>query len=308
MKNIRTEFEFVRITVHAAALILVMSFNTTLAQSNVETTQSATVEFPNQASVPIVLRKLHREMPNVERKDTISEMYGPLVEAANNGNIASARFLGKALRSCISAFPTQAKLDAAISILRNDGVRTYGDERESVQLNHGVDISGMEQVMRRQFELCMGITKEQADSAIDWSRSAAERGDYSALRDVVKFLGETNESFNLWHQAWNQGHVTAAQELVYYYRYGVGLDNDAGPDHYLAYLYQLIVIKIQSLEHGSTATVPGSPGRLISDEYESALTAMVGLLGPGEQQKAEAEAARILADNKNCCLVRRLPL
>jgi len=262
-------------------------------------TKTVTITLPNGEAIPIAVKVNEPSRPTVDLENQLAPMYDSLVAQAENGNVIAARFLGQALDICRGAFSTQSELDAAANELRSTGNRTYGDGRESEQYN-GIATEDVQNMMQQQFEYCRGISKSAALSASSWTKKAADAGDYYALQRLIGKIGRNNESFELWHDAFERGYVWAAQELVSYYINGIGGGMGGVADNYSAYVYQTIAFKFEEAMM-STAQKEANSGDI--EQYNAVLTGIAGKLRLEEVDRAHDEIVSILTNNNNCCII-----
>lgn len=258
-----------------------------------------TMTLPNGTTVPFTFRVAQVAMPNVQAGEQLAPMYDDLVEQANAGNIMAARFLGQALDVCRGAFSTDAELASAIQTLRTTGFRTYGDAREPEQYN-GIATSEVETAMHKQQAFCEGVSKSTAATASTWTKKAVDAGDYYALQRWIRNIGRNNDSFELWHDAFERGYVWAAQELAYYYLNGIGGGMGGKPDSFHAYVYQTIAFKFEeaTLDPERSETFDATVA-----EYDAVLSDLAARLRPEELERAHDEIVSIMSRNRQCCVV-----
>ena len=284
----------------ALLLLATVSLTDGIAQDHgADDTQSLSIALPDGASVSVNVVTNNAMQPSIELDSQLAPMYDSLVSEARSGNVVAARYLGQALDICRGAFSTQSELDAAIAELRTTGNRTYGDGREPVQYN-GMSTNEVESAMRKQYQFCHGISKSTALRAMDWTRQAAEAGDYYALQRLIGKIGRNNESFELWHDAFSRGYIWAAQELAYYYLNGIGADMGGVPDYFNAYVYQSIAFKF---EEAAMRAGSQSPDEDIITQYNAVLDDISRRLRDDEINQAHKQMAAILRDNSNCCIL-----
>lgn len=298
MNTIRSARRYRLMAVLASLLWLAVGVNAQTFDAGTAT-KSLTMTLPDGEAIPITLRVMEAIRPSVNLESELAPMYDSLVAEAESGNIVAARFLGQALDICRGAFSSQSELDAAIDVLRTTGNRTYGDGREPQQYN-GIATKDLESAMRKQYEFCKGISKSAAFSSLSWTKRAADAGDYYALKRWIGKIGQNNESFELWHDAFERGYVWAAQELAYYYMNGIGGGMGGVADDYNAYVYQTIAFKFEAAMMESAKTEPNTDTLA---QYNVVLTRLAGKLRPGEVEQAHKKIASILSSNNNCCVI-----
>jgi len=261
-----------------------------------------TIEFPSGETVDVVLRHFWPDEPPVEIQPRLVDMYDDLVNLAESGNGASARYLNRALRGCRNVFRDKAAKDAAIEKLRSTGEITYpeGAEFPHQHVPAGRDIGEFIEVIEEQFTTCDGVSDEQIAYAEYWLNEAIKAGDFLATRDYAAEIGVyTDAGFQIQKKLWDQGHISAVNGLGMAYRHGVPSENNGEPDYVKSYAYGYVTFKLfEAALRGSNS--PHAHNRLRS--FENSLSGKGAYLTPEQQQAAIELAAKILKENENCCL------
>jgi hypothetical protein len=221
-----------------------------------------------------------------------------LEKAALTGESAAAIQLARTLKACQSAYRSESELELELERIRTEGtIRFTAKNLDPQPLPAGFNYSTYEANLRRNQVLCEGLSDEQIDSRQDWLRLAVELGDYYGTRFLTAELGKTQESFELWQQAWDDGHINGVTALILYYRRGIPEHLDGRPDYVQTYSYTLIRNKIYEASD-QYAEIPNS------DRREATHADLIGIgshLSPHEQEEAENLAADLLEANENCC-------
>lgn len=261
--------------------------------------KDVTVRFRNGKEVQINLRQKPIPRPYFYPTERFLDLYDELELAAMSGHSAAAIQIFRSLKACQYAHRTKDELDRALERLRTDGIIEWPNGvREAETIPHGIEYGPFEQSMIDSYELCEGVSDEQANDAERWARLAAEAGDYMGIRLLTEEIGKTQESYELWQQAWEQGYVNGAQAMIIYYRDGIPESLGGEPDYIRMYAFQLIRNKLH--EAASQWASHSNSNKLAA--MDNALRGTGGFLTPQEQEEAEALAAEILSEDRNCCL------
>lgn len=260
----------------------------------------AKLTFPSGREVTVQLRQFDWIYPPFKPSAKFSESYDALVEAANNGDIPSARYIGDRLRHCQNAFSDRASLDNAISVLKDKRIVTYppGSWREDEVLSSSADLTPLIAGLERRFGACEGISNDQKRNASLWSSRAAAEGDYFATRDLISADRNSKRSLELWQELLDAGYSMPFQEMAAYF-FRQSNSTDGRPDYFQSYAHLFAHSK---LKETSFAYKNG-----FDKVYDhEGLIALGDLLSAQERMQAEELAADMIENNPNCCIVWRL--
>ena len=138
-----------------------------------------------------------------------------------------------------------------------------------------------------------------------WAKKSAEAGDFLGIRDYARQIGfDSPESFALYANLWDQGHLSAAQALSLLH--GRGITNHGTGQPNLIESYAFILISNQVL-----ATALSREGQRLSADpsqttnqiqmMDQVLAQRGAFLTSGQQQDAEKLAVNLLRSNTSCC-------
>lgn len=256
------------------------------------------ISFGNGREVAVNLKQSPRSVPYNYPTEQFIDIYYDLEEAALAGESTAAIQLFTNLKACQYAHRSKDELDQALKRARDEGKVEWLDGRRGPQqIPPGFDYSQYEERLKDNFVFCEGITDEQTDNHEKWARLAIDAGDYYGTRLLTEELGRTQESFELWQRAWDQGHINSTTALLLYYRDGTPDYLGGQPDYVQTYAYQLIRNKIYEAADQLSQVPNANRVQAMND----ALHATSGHLSPHEQEEAIAMAADMLEANENCC-------
>jgi hypothetical protein len=144
---------------------------------------------------------------------------------------------------------------------------------------------------------CEGLTEEQLQDPIRWARVAADAKDYFGRQLLGAALRKTPEGFQVFNDFWLDGNISGLPGISITYVTGAATGE---PDFLRAYAHSLIYFKIVEAAH--KAGVSRRSGSRAYSALKDRLRYLSGNLNPAQQKEAETLAARMLADNKNCCV------
>lgn len=267
--------------------------------------QEVDVKFPSGETVRVSLINFVPDNPPFPPSSRVVDMHDQLVASAESGNGASARVLYGSLKGCKNAFADKKSMLDAVSHLRSTGEVIHpNDDSRHGRIPAGLDTSEMEELIRKNYETCEGITVEQKDDAEYWLEVAAGANDFLALREYARYLGSgTRESFELIQNTWDMGFVSAANSLaIYYEKGGAGVGGQV--DYVNSYAYSLIgsqVYQAALLRDGSRQSRYGTQSHNKIKSLDDMLAAKAGYLTPDQQAEAEQVAIDVLKKNESCC-------
>lgn len=261
--------------------------------------RNATVTFANGREVDVALRQRTRLDPYFDDTGQFLDIYYDLEVAALDGDARAAIQMVSSLKTCRKAFKTRGDMEQALKRLREDSVLDYpGDNRESKQLLPGMDISSIENQIQFVFDYCEGIGDAETADVEKFARIAIDAGEYMGTRLLTEELGRTREGFDLWQDAWKEGHINGAVSMILFYRDGIPENLDGKPDYVKTYAYHLIANKVY--EAASQFSQASNSEMLTA--MGDALIGAAGFLTPHEQAEAVELAANLLEANQNCCI------
>lgn len=263
---------------------------------------TVTLRFPSGETLTKTLRRFTPSEPPVEYDPVFVNIHDQLVDAAVSGDAASARDLYHGLKSCRNAWRTESELETAVTLLKETGQVTYpaGSSYRDRRLRHSGHAADVAEMMRTQYESCVGLTEEQLNAAEDWLYLAADSGDFLAIRELAHHFGDDSEaSAELYQQLWERGHVSATEALGIAYSNGTAPGLDGQPDHIRSYAYTYAGFAVYKaiMERSNR---PGAHNRIVS--MDDVLAMRGGYLSPQQQAQAEQLAYDMLRENENCCL------
>lgn len=260
----------------------------------------ATIEFPDGTEVDIRMITWQPDPPPVAGWQNLLDVYDLLVEEAEAGNAAAAWALYRGLQYCEESFTDRASYQLALNLLRSERVRIYPSGEQSKQLiEPGEAMQFHEQDLLERFQQCEGVTRDHQQNRIQWAEMAAHNGSFQAMREMAHHHGYTPEGLR-WHElGWQQGHVSAADAISVFLQRGASDPENGQADYFRAYAYLYLNYKVYA-EAMSLSQSPATMNRIVS--MENTVRNLGGYLTPQEQAAAESLAARLLAENENCCL------
>ena len=255
--------------------------------------------FDNGREVTVTLQQRPESVPYLYPTSRFIDIYDDLVLAAENGSSSAAVQLYLSLKGCQTAYSSQADLGQALAKIRDEGIIEWpGNSRPSETVPTGLDYTQFAENLASQYAQCQGVSSDQAFDIEQWARIAVDVGDYMGTRLLVEEIGPSQESFELWQNAWEQGHINAATGLLLLYRKGVPEHLNGQPDYIQTYAYQLV--RNMMYEAASEYSSYSNSNRL--QAMDNALRGTGGFLTPQEQAEAENLAADLMESNANCCI------
>ena len=270
-----------------------------MPESESMASRDLSIAFGNAREVTVTLRQRPRLNPYFYPTERLIDIYFDLEEAALSGESAAAIQLYQGLKRCNNTPTSRDELDRILTRARDEGIvewRTRDQAAEPAPV--GFNYNSYETYLEESFMFCDGIAANQSENYLEWVRLAAESGEFWGTRFLTEELGDTEESFVLWQQAWEQGHINAATALLLRYRAGNIEQLGGQPDYITTYAFQLIRNKITQAAQSFSA----NPNSSMLQAMDEALHATRGYLSPREQELAENLAADMIEANPNCCI------
>jgi len=270
-----------------------------LSEDEGESNRSVTLTFSGGQEVEIELRNRPPLPPYFVPTERFVDIYDELAAAALVGEAAAAVQLYRNLSTCRHAHRSQRELDDALDQLHEEGAMAWPGHNGDVEfVPEGFDKTAYANSLKRAYVRCEGLDSDQISQAENWIRLAVQNGEYMGTRFLTEELGRTEESFDLWQAAWDEGHINAAQALIMYYRDDSPDAVNGAPDYIKTYAFQLIRNKVRLAANEFS----DMPNPQMAQAYDDALKVTSGFLNPQEQREAEQLAIEILSANENCCI------
>lgn len=194
--------------------------------------------------------------------DTLRDTYGPLRDAALNGDVASAWALGRNLEVC---------------------ARAASDPRFNLPDRP---------------RWCDGMTASETADASMWMRRAEEAGHVPALMAIVNggSTRDTPRAAEVAQRLWSDGHISVLDALSRAAKRGL-LTGE--PDDVLAFAYRRLYHAFMSVHRANAKSDLARYG--LQMEAES-LRQQLGAMTPQQSADAVRATRRLLEQNRNCCL------
>jgi TPR repeat protein len=260
--------------------------------------QQISIEFPDGEPVQIQAKRTPRWRAVEPDGQPLAAVYQSLRSEAASGGGSAAFALAAALNRCHYAYADESSLEAAIEKLRSTGeIVAPGAASAPTPLRPGTDrVRAEEDLFRRPYRFCKGISAAQRLEADFWLKRSAELGYPPAALTIGLRLGRTNEALKMLEIAWQSGRYDAVGHLGKLYELGKIGERAPDPVKGLAHLY---------IYHRITqARLSGATGPIRSKLFEQSkrdLDLRLTSASPAVREAALRLARTILADNSNCC-------
>ena len=259
--------------------------------------ETIAIAFPDGESVQIKIRS-SPEWRIVDKDEApLAELYSQLRQEALAGDASAAFLLSTALNGCDFAYPDEVSMNEAIDHLRRTGELRAPGTAEPTPIRPGSDISQVEEdLFRRPFRFCRGISLEQRAESTTWLKMAAEQGHPGAAIAYARKLGRSNEAVRMYEIAWRDGKYDAAGQLAKLYEQGKGTERAPDAVKALAYYYLYNKITLHRLQ-GATTPIRSRGYELERQDLDSRMASAA----PEVRDAAMRLAKQLLRENPNCC-------
>lgn len=261
------------------------------------------VTFRNGEQVEVVFRPMPRHQA-IARTPRLTDDYETLLGMARKGNIDAAALLANSLRTCRDAYRDEANLQRAAQRLRSERMFQPADpERPALKLGASNDVEqAIDSLLVQPFEYCRDITDEQLAQAAPLLGQAADGGHYFARQLRAMDLSGP-DAIHAWQTLWNDGHATVLPTLVVLHQHGTLMPNERlGADEYTPDYLQAAAYTLIQLGLHEAAAAYGDHSLQINS-LTQLLTQLETQLTLAQSQEAVETAARLLRENKKCCIV-----
>lgn len=283
----------------AAYLLLAGLLTTTcgLAAEHVHG-EMVSISFPDGDSIAIKARASPRWRTANKDATTLEEIYPKLRAEAEKGDASAAWVLSSTLTGCTFAFEDEGALEAAIARMYQSGeLVSPGSENSPTPVRPGTDLAQAEEdLFRRPFRFCRGITAAQRAEATAWLQKSAELGYPPAAITYAQRRGRSNEALRMFEVSWRDGKYDAAGQLGRLYELGNPGERQPDPVKGLAFTYIYASITQRRL---SGATTPIRANAL--QQARQHLEQKMNSIAPEQRDAAMRLAKELLAANPNCC-------
>lgn len=265
------------------------------------------VDFGETDFVDVSLRQFVPATPPYTPRNRLIDAYDGLVKSAQEGNAAAARDLFRELRRCENRFESETDLKKAIESLRSTNQITYPDGSHA-HIAEGLSTLEIEEIETEKYQYCVGIDDSAIEGREKWARLAAEGADFLGARDYAQEVGfDSVESYQIYEDLWNRGHISAAQTLSMLSERGFSPESEGQPDRFNAYVFSLISVKTLSSAYDASPVRPHLTSGDVANrkaDMDRVLGLKASYLTAEEIKAAESLAAELLRKNENCCLGR----